>query len=338
MNENWGFAAGNVQPPISRCPLFLVPRLLMAPTRKTVAKSKKYPDATAAQNKWVAVANYYQKNAEVIREKRRIQMAEKRAAKKKKRQESRKPRVKKPPAVHRDDNSTNGGSSLTMTDLALAEAEREASETLTGMCRRATQEGVKIANDPDLFQNWTWDIPHIDMEGSSETGESDDERQMGVRSLSEVAGDSDAELSTGAEQEQDRIAGGDSDATPEANKRLRCAIAPDHPEACASDDRDSDDCDELQSDHMHTDGEDAGTAEERVAANMGLQSRGVAGDAVFRFHDDPTTHPKELRNLGHASRMQFPITPSSSPTPILEPQSRMPSFLDYLDTYMQRRR
>ncbi|KAJ7858645.1 hypothetical protein B0H14DRAFT_3864300 [Mycena olivaceomarginata] len=264
-------------------------------------------------------------------------MAEKQAAKKKKRQESRKPRVKKPPAVHRDDNGTNGGSSLTTTDLALAEAEREASETLTGMWRRATQ-GVKIANDPDLFQNWTWDIPHINMEGSSENGESDDERQMGVRSLSEVAGDSDAELYTGAEPEQDRIAGGDSDAIPEADERLRCAKAPDHPEACASDDCDSDDCDELLSDHMHTDGEDAGTAEERVAANMGQQSRGVAGDAAFRFHDDPTTHPKELRNLGHTSRMRFPITPSSSPTPIPEPQSRMPSFLDYLDTYMRRRR
>ncbi|KAJ7889786.1 hypothetical protein B0H14DRAFT_2561485 [Mycena olivaceomarginata] len=248
-------------------------------------------------------------------------MAEKWAAKKKKQQESRKPRVKKPPAVHRDDNGYTRRSKVRYHAL-----ER------MSMSHAATD---RIANDPDLFQNWTWNIPHIDMEGSSETGESDDERQMGVR----------AELSTGPEQEQDRMdiacfgiveeiqtqsqrqtRGWGAECihlhpSPQCiganNHSCRCATAPDHPDDC-----DSDNCDELLSDHVHTDGEDAGTAEEWVAANMGLQSRGVAGDAVFRLHDDPTTHPKELQNLGHASRMRFPITPSSNPTSSPEPQSR----------------
>ncbi|KAJ7854752.1 hypothetical protein B0H14DRAFT_2579756 [Mycena olivaceomarginata] len=58
-------------------------------------------------------------------------------------------------------------------------------------------------------------------------------------------------------------------------------------------------------------------------------------DAGPRTHDDPTlgSDLKEFRTL----RMRFP-TPSASSTPSPEPQSPMPSFSDYLDAYLRRRR
>ncbi|KAJ7835920.1 hypothetical protein B0H14DRAFT_2589972 [Mycena olivaceomarginata] len=82
----------------------------------------------------------------------------------------------------------------------------------------------------------------------------------------------------------------------------------------------------------------------KVVRRMVIQRKGevqarngmlVPKDTGPRTHDDPTlgSDLKEFRTL----RMRFP-TPSASSTPSPEPQSPMPSFSDYLDAYLRRRR
>ncbi|KAJ7330526.1 hypothetical protein DFH08DRAFT_1022839 [Mycena albidolilacea] len=108
-------------------------------------------EMTASQKKRDAAAIHYRKNAEVIREKRRIQMAEKRitdkwlyssAAIKARRRKSDKPRNKSAKKIltrastFSEDTSAGTAKNLNM----LTDAEREASETLTSM----RQAGAKV--------------------------------------------------------------------------------------------------------------------------------------------------------------------------------------------------
>ncbi|KAJ6467628.1 hypothetical protein C8R47DRAFT_1078532 [Mycena vitilis] len=110
---------------------------------------------TAAEKKKRAAAAYYQKNAERLREKRRVQMAQKRAEVKAKRRRSDKPRTKKTQvaqvhleqsaggeASQYDGSTEEAGEEVDSTVNivhALNEAEIEASETLATMWLTSTQ-------------------------------------------------------------------------------------------------------------------------------------------------------------------------------------------------------
>ncbi|KAJ7775252.1 hypothetical protein B0H14DRAFT_2631860 [Mycena olivaceomarginata] len=133
---------------------------------------------TKAEKKRIAAAGYYERNADRIREKRRIQMAEKRAEKKAKRRKADKSKPRKnlkranvetePPV---DDACSP--SALQHVERDLQNTEREVSETLAGM--RLTR--LKTGDSP--LENWAHMSPQSD---------EDDEQRMRIRTISEVAG------------------------------------------------------------------------------------------------------------------------------------------------------
>ncbi|KAK6988883.1 hypothetical protein R3P38DRAFT_3228219 [Favolaschia claudopus] len=137
----------------------------MPHTKKATKKS-----SAAAEAGRIASAKYYQRNADTIREKRRLQMAEKRAQIKAKRRQSDKPRCRKgKPAPSRPPVTLTTGTTATTSPLrTLAEAEAEASEALAAMARQCV--ALEEA-DPDL-----------------DSEDSDEEVDAGCRTISEVAG------------------------------------------------------------------------------------------------------------------------------------------------------
>ncbi|KAJ7907803.1 hypothetical protein B0H13DRAFT_2332016 [Mycena leptocephala] len=176
--------------------------------------------STAAERKKQAWTTYYEQNADTIREKRRLQMAEKRALLKAKRRASDKPRPKKEPkketldrghSVVGPDNEQQQDPGLPDGDVGgpsvdvahdnedariLADAEREASETLAGMWQTGLLERPKLLSRNSIapespFHNWR-NAEAIEEAFGEEVGSdddvgSDDEHEPGVRSISEVA-------------------------------------------------------------------------------------------------------------------------------------------------------
>ncbi|KAJ7878539.1 hypothetical protein B0H14DRAFT_2567224 [Mycena olivaceomarginata] len=144
-------------------------------------KNKDLNTTTKAEKKRIAAAAYYERNAEQIKEKRRIQMAEKRAEKKARRRKSDKPGRKMD--VERE----------------LHDAEREGSEMLAGMWRLRSPEALKKSEDghisrralsrrdaPDRLK--TGDSQLEDSEDRSSQSDEDEEQRMRIRTISEVAG------------------------------------------------------------------------------------------------------------------------------------------------------
>ncbi|KAJ7612847.1 hypothetical protein DFH06DRAFT_1147117 [Mycena polygramma] len=154
-----------------------------------------HSNPTAAEKKKQAAATYYQKNAERLREKRRVQMAQKRAEVKAKRRRSDKPRTKKArvaqapteqPArgeASESDDSTEEpqeelGSTVNIV-RALNEAEIEASETLATMWLTQPQEVQNSRHDP---QSPKWDVETMEDEDEpTEEEGSDGEPEVGAR-------------------------------------------------------------------------------------------------------------------------------------------------------------
>ncbi|KAJ7653953.1 hypothetical protein DFH06DRAFT_1133536 [Mycena polygramma] len=154
-----------------------------------------HSNPTAAEKKKQAAATYYQKNAERLREKRRVQMAQKRAEVKAKRRRSDKPRTKKArvaqapteqPArgeASESDDSTEEpqeelGSTVNVV-RALNEAEIEASETLATMWLTQPQEVQNSRHDP---QSPKWDVETMEDEDEpTEEEGSDGEPEVGAR-------------------------------------------------------------------------------------------------------------------------------------------------------------
>ncbi|KAJ7797388.1 hypothetical protein B0H14DRAFT_2619002 [Mycena olivaceomarginata] len=111
----------------------------MAPT-KTRRASSSLTETEKAQRKRVSDALYYRQNIATIREKRRVQMAEKRALKKASRRISDKPHLKKclPNPTSRTAKSAAGSCSSLPSDSdldrlverSMRDAERMATETL----------------------------------------------------------------------------------------------------------------------------------------------------------------------------------------------------------------
>ncbi|KAJ7822658.1 hypothetical protein B0H14DRAFT_2598440 [Mycena olivaceomarginata] len=182
-------------------------------------------EITATQKKRHAAAIHYRKNADIIREKRRIQMAEKRAAVKAKRRKSDKPRVKPakksstPPTLTEelgpsDSEQVTKETTVSTTDTdgkqdtssnALAEAEREASETLASMWQtggsvvRPEREAPSHQSPRQVF--WSPEIRDLfadmefgyeilpgDLKSYDEGASGEDEYEVGARTISEVAG------------------------------------------------------------------------------------------------------------------------------------------------------
>ncbi|KAK7030156.1 hypothetical protein R3P38DRAFT_896010 [Favolaschia claudopus] len=139
------------------------------PKKGRVSSKAKDPSA-AAEAKRIASANYYRQNADMIRAKRRIQMAEKRARIKANRRKSDKSRPKKNTSRTTDSNCR-----------CLAEAEKETTEVLASLSRsrpRISIEEFAVQSDDGIRNNYT------DDEDSDEP-----EEAMGTRTISEVAGD-----------------------------------------------------------------------------------------------------------------------------------------------------
>ncbi|KAJ7731405.1 hypothetical protein B0H16DRAFT_1696726 [Mycena metata] len=154
------------------------------------------PKKTASEKKRLAAAAYYAKNADAIRERRRVQMAEKRAAIKAKRRRSDKPRAKKSKT---NPHSEQAGGHTVDT---LSAAEREASETLASMrhSRPFQPEHREVDMAPVTTPTHARTLsPCYDYFGAAyrESGNlsSDEESdyEVGVRSISEVARHQDRE-------------------------------------------------------------------------------------------------------------------------------------------------
>ncbi|KAJ7813611.1 hypothetical protein B0H14DRAFT_2604750 [Mycena olivaceomarginata] len=140
-------------------------------------------------------------SAERIKEKQRIQ-AEKRAEKKARRWKSDKPGRK---MVHEEieippGNLPNSSHILQDMEQELHDAEREASETLAGMWRLRSPEAQKESEDghtsrralsrrdaPDPFEDWR-DSQLEDSGDRSSQSDEDEEQQMCIRTITEVAG------------------------------------------------------------------------------------------------------------------------------------------------------
>ncbi|KAK7063356.1 hypothetical protein R3P38DRAFT_3164361 [Favolaschia claudopus] len=149
----------------------------MAHTRK-VARDP----SVAAEAKRIASATYYQKNADIIREKRRIQMAEKRAKIKAKRRRSDKPR---PP--------TKKQLKSVPCPRILAEAENDASDALLTMAQQPAQQPVLPPASPDLRRSENVSesnegLDHCDIRDEIDVdAEDSDNAEAGYRTISEVA-------------------------------------------------------------------------------------------------------------------------------------------------------
>ncbi|KAJ6499596.1 hypothetical protein C8R47DRAFT_1068524 [Mycena vitilis] len=154
-------------------------------------------EPTAAEKKKRAAAAYYQKNAERLREKRRVQMAQKRAEVKAKRRRSDKPRTKKTQvaqvhleqsaggeASQYDDSTEEAGEEVDSTvniGRALNEAEIEASETLATMWLTSTQP-QEIRNTRHNPPSPKWDVETmIDEDEPTEEEGSEGEPELGAR-------------------------------------------------------------------------------------------------------------------------------------------------------------
>ncbi|KAJ7847849.1 hypothetical protein B0H14DRAFT_2583391 [Mycena olivaceomarginata] len=173
---------------------------LMAPT-KTRRASSSLTETDKAQRKRLSDALYYQQHAATIREKRRVQMAEKRALKKASRRKSDKPRPTKksvkPRATKAVSQSAAGScnsppddsDSECLTERTMRDAEREATETLAGMWRPRSSRSPgphelnRNADALDPFQHWQDTVRVEDVNSSS-----DDEPASGLQYISEVAG------------------------------------------------------------------------------------------------------------------------------------------------------
>ncbi|KAJ7683148.1 hypothetical protein B0H14DRAFT_2655003 [Mycena olivaceomarginata] len=157
----------------------------MAPT-KTRRASSSLTETEKAQRKRVSDALYYRQNIATIREKRRVQMAEKRALKKASRRISDKPRPEKKSAQPRTTKATSrtaksaAGSCSSLpsdSDLdrlverSMRDAEREATETLAGMWRHRSSRSPgphRNGDAPDPFQHWQDTVPVEDVDFSSD--------------------------------------------------------------------------------------------------------------------------------------------------------------------------
>ncbi|KAK6981485.1 hypothetical protein R3P38DRAFT_2807974 [Favolaschia claudopus] len=144
----------------------------------------------AAQAQRVASATYYQKNADVIREKRRIQMAEKRAQIKAKRRKSDKPR--QPPKKNLKSAPLEPPFPQIPSPRILAEAESDASDALLTMARQPAQQPVSppASPDPRMRANEPFDEEYDLIARANERdidSEDSDDAEAGHRTISEVA-------------------------------------------------------------------------------------------------------------------------------------------------------
>ncbi|KAJ7725128.1 hypothetical protein B0H14DRAFT_2641379 [Mycena olivaceomarginata] len=219
----------------------------------------------------------------------------------------------------------------------LAEAEQDASEALSEMWRRVQPAApTREAPDgnttaPDLFQDWSCPT------GMLRTWKEGPILRRKAKQACETEDDHFQEYIRGGRLLRSRVS-----RFPATMGKFHMAVqavpscTPASPRTGEGPDGTREgsiafDDDQSEPDDQHNE-EDGDSTEGRVQARNGVL---VPKDAGPRTHDDPTlgSDLKEFRTL----RMRFP-TPSASSTPSPEPQSPMPSFSDYLDAYLRRRR
>ncbi|KAJ7789607.1 hypothetical protein B0H14DRAFT_2627071 [Mycena olivaceomarginata] len=172
----------------------------MAPTTTRRASSS-LTETEKAQRKRVSDALYYRQNIATIREKRRVQMAEKRKPAGVYRTNLALKKCLPNPALtkatSRTAKSAAGSCSSLPSDSdldrlverSMRDAERAATETLAGMWRHQSSrspgphEVDRNGDAPDPFQHWQDTVPVEDVDFLS-----DDESASGLRNISEIAG------------------------------------------------------------------------------------------------------------------------------------------------------
>ncbi|KAK7055699.1 hypothetical protein R3P38DRAFT_2760882 [Favolaschia claudopus] len=197
---------------INRHTVKATPDLFLTITTTTMAPMAKDPRYSGlllhvkSQAKRVASATYYRKNADIIREKRRIQMAEKRLALsflqgtdeeqtflsaqiKAKRRKSDKPRP--PPKKNLKSAPLESPFPQIPSPRILAESESEASDALLTMARQPAQQPVlpPAPPDPRMRANEPFDEYDLIARANERDVDSEDsdDAEAGHRTISEVA-------------------------------------------------------------------------------------------------------------------------------------------------------